>query len=61
MKVESVLKDSVHVFVNDMETNKKSGISDIDKPENYKELYGFSKEQIRKMYKDNEIYEIERN
>ena len=61
MKVESVLKDSVHVLINDMETNKTSGISDIDKPENYKELYGYSKEQIRKMYKDNEIYEIERN
>lgn len=61
MKVESVLKDSVHVLINDMETNKTSGINDIDKPENYKELYGYSKEQIRKMYKDNEIYEIERN
>ena len=61
MKVESVLKDSVHVFVNDMETNKTSGISDIDKPENYKELYGYSKEEIRKMYKDKEIYAIDRN
>ena len=61
MKVESVLKDSVHVLINDMETNKTSGINDIDKPENYKELYGYSKEQIRKMYKDKKIYEIERN
>lgn len=61
MKVESVLKDSLHVLVNDMETNKTSGINDIDKPENYKELYGYSKEEIRKMYKDKKIYEIERN
>lgn len=60
MKVETVLKDSLYVLVNDMETNKTSGINDIDKPENYKELYGYSLKEIRKMYKDNEIYEIDR-
>ena len=61
MKVESVLKDSLHVYVNEMEVSKQSGISDIDKPENYKELYGYSIEEIREMYKDKKIYEIDRN
>lgn len=60
MKVESVTKDSMHVFINDMETNKMSGISDIDKSDNYKELYSYSIEEIRKMYKTKEIYEINR-
>lgn len=60
MKVESVLKDSLHVFINKVETNKTTGIDDIDKPENYGELYGYSKAEIRKMYKDKEIYQINR-
>jgi hypothetical protein len=60
MKVEKVLKDSLHVFINKVETNKTSGINDIDKPENYSEIYGYSKAEIRKMYKDKEIYEINR-
>ena len=60
MKVESVLKDSLHVFINKVETNKTSGVDDIDKPENYSEIYGYSKAEIIKMYKDKEIYEINR-
>jgi len=60
MKVESILKDSLHVFINKVETNKTSGIDDIDKPENYSEIYGYSKAEIIKMYKDKEIYEINR-
>ena len=60
MKVEKVLKDSLHVFINKVETNKTSGINDIDKPENYSEIYGYSKAENRKMYKDKEIYEINR-
>ncbi len=61
MKVEKVLKDSLHVFLNEMETNKTSGIDDIDKPENYKNLYGYSIEEIRKMYQNKEIYAINRD
>lgn len=60
MKVESILKDSLHVFINKVETNKTSGVDDIDKPENYSEIYGYSKAEIIKMYKDKEIYEINR-
>jgi hypothetical protein len=48
-------------FLNVIETEKMTGIYDIDKSENYKEVYAFSIKQIRKMYKDDEIYEIERN
>ena len=60
MKIDSVLSDSIYFFVNDMETNKKSGISDIDKEKNYKELYGFSKVEIKEMFESEKIYEISR-
>lgn len=61
MKVEKILKDSLHVYLNEMETNKTSGIDDINKPENYKNLYGYSIDEIRKMYANKEIYEINRD
>lgn len=47
--------------MNEMQVEQSTGISKIDIEENYKEIYSFSKEQIRKMYKDKEIYEIERS
>jgi hypothetical protein len=61
MKVFEVKKDSLYVFMNEMQVEQSTGISKIDIEENYKEIYSFSKEQIRKMYKDKEIYEIERS
>jgi hypothetical protein len=61
MKIDSVLKDSIYFFVNEMEITKRSGISEIDKDENYKELYGFSKSKIKEMYTNEEIYEINRD
>lgn len=60
MKIESIKGDSLFFFINEMETNKKSGISDIDKASNYKEIYGYTKAEIKKMYTDEEIYEINR-
>ena len=47
MKLESIKGDSLFFFVNEMETNKKSGISDIDKASNYKAIYGYSKVEIK--------------
>jgi hypothetical protein len=61
MKIDSVLKDSIYFFVNEMEITKSSGISEIDIEENYKELYGFSKSKIKEMYTNEEIYEINRD
>ncbi len=61
MKVEKVFKDSVYAFVNEMETDKMTGVDDIDKAENYKEIYGYSKAQLVKLYNDKEIYQIDRN
>lgn len=61
MKVFEVKKDSLYVFMNEMKTDQMTGISEIDIEKNYKEIYSFSKEQIKKMYKDDEIYEIERS
>ena len=60
MKIESIKGDSLYFFINEMETNKKSGISDIDKASNYKEIYGYTKAEIKKMHTDEEIYEINR-
>jgi hypothetical protein len=61
MKVFEVKKDSLYVLMNEMQVDQSTGISKIDNEENYKEIYSFSKEQIKKMYKEDEIYEIERS
>lgn len=60
MKLQSIVEDSLFFYLNEMETNKKSGISDIDKAANYKVIYGYSKAEIKQLYTDKDIYEINR-
>ncbi|MCV9928074.1 zinc ribbon domain-containing protein [Flavobacterium sp. LS1R49] len=59
-KVNKVLKDSVYVFINNMETTGYSGIDKININENYNELRSFSKPELLKMYDQNIIYQIDR-
>lgn len=60
MKVSKVTSDSVYFLLNDMETNKKSGINDIDKATNYNDTDSYSKEELKQFYKEGVIYEINR-
>jgi hypothetical protein len=62
LKVAVVSADSVFVTPNEYETNKMSGISEIDKAENYgDQSYGISMSDLKKMHTENEIYDIDRD
>ena len=63
-KVIAIEKDSVFLVYNDYETNKKSGISDIDKDSNYslvEDPYGLTIANIKQLYEDEVIFKIERD
>lgn len=62
LKVISVSADSVFVSPNKYQTDKMSGIYKIDKAENYPdEAYGISRNDVKQMLSDNDIYDIDRN
>lgn len=62
LKVISVSSDSVFVSPNEYETNKMTGVYEIEKEENYADFsYGISKGDLKQMHTDNEIYAIDRN
>ena len=62
MKVTEVTGDSVYVLINDYETDKRSGISSINKNKNYTSAtFSFSKEEIINLYDDKTIFDIERD
>ena len=59
MKISSITEDSVFVRFNDYETNKKSGVKEINILANYSELnYGMSKEDVKKQYAEGKIYDV---
>ena len=60
-KIVGVTQDSVYVSPNEYETNKVTGVDDIDKEENYSdEIYGMARKDIDEMYQQGEIYDIHR-
>ena len=61
LKVNQVSKDSLVVFINEMEIDKKSEIDRIDLPENYKKSYSIPKKGIVKLYNEKQIYEVKRD
>lgn len=62
MKVTKVTADSVFVLYNDYEIDRKSSIGEIDLEKNYTiQVDGYSKEEIVNLYKDELIYEIDRD
>lgn len=61
MKVDQVLKDSVTVFINEMEIDLESDIDKIDLDKYYINKYNFSKKDLLKLYDKKEIYEVRRN
>jgi len=62
LKVIAVSADSVFVSPNEYETDKMSGVYKIDKEENYADFsYGISKDNLKQMHTDDDIYDIDRN
>jgi hypothetical protein len=59
-KVSKVFKDSLYVFANDLQTDRRTGIDEINTPAHYKELYAFARKEIETMQKDGRIYQIDR-
>jgi hypothetical protein len=61
-KIVGFENDSILISYNIYETNKMTGIHDIDKPENYDEedLYLLSKAELTKMYEEGTVYDIKR-
>lgn len=60
MKVNQISKDSVTVFVNEMEIDRKADIDKIDLDKYYKNTYNISKKDMLKLYNEEKIYEIKR-
>lgn len=61
MKIDQISKDSLIIFVNDMEIDSKSEIDKIDIAENYKKTYSISRKNMLKLYKEKTIYEVKRD
>ncbi|MFQ6603053.1 hypothetical protein [Flavobacterium sp. C3NV] len=61
MKVNQISKDSINVFLNEMEIDQKTSIYEIDIDENYKKQYIISKKDMLKLYNEKKIYEIKRD
>ncbi|MFA0964874.1 hypothetical protein AB9P05_23900 [Roseivirga sp. BDSF3-8] len=61
MKVSRVAGDSVYVFINEYVTNKKTGINEIDKPQNYVDFeVAYSKAEIQQKFIEKNIYDVNR-
>ena len=61
LKIKSVTQDSIFVIQNDYETDKKSGISSINKVKNYTATpYSIGKNEIKKLFNDGIFFDINR-
>lgn len=61
-KVAEITTDTLYIIPNEYIVNKMSGISKIDKAKNYGELmYAVSRDKLDSMFKNEEIFEIERD
>jgi hypothetical protein len=62
-KVVEVTKDSIYLMHNSFDIDQKYSTNEIDKAVNYdsENTEGFTLEEIKLLYKDETIYEIDRN
>lgn len=61
-KIMSVTKDSIYVIYNDYETDKISGVHQIDKDENYtSEEYSISKTNYIELFNNKEFLDVNRD
>ena len=61
IKINQISKDSLNVFVNDMEIDSKAYIDNIDIDKNYTKKSTISKNDMLKLYDEKKIYEVKRN
>lgn len=61
MKINKVKGDSVYVNLNNYETDKASGIYKLKEKGYSEEVLGLSKMDLREMFKEGNVYDIERN
>ncbi|TDP00175.1 zinc ribbon family protein [Flavobacterium sp. 245] len=61
VKISEVSKDSLTIFLNDMEIDNKTNIDKIDIDTNYKNKSNVSKKEMQKLYDESKIFEIKRN
>ncbi|UTW61596.1 zinc-ribbon domain-containing protein [bacterium SCSIO 12741] len=60
--VDRVDSDSVYVFENTMQVDKRSQLRKIDKPEYYPETtYGVSRQDVKDLFQDGTIFDIDRD
>lgn len=60
LKVNKIYNDSVSVFLNDIQVSNYDKVKDIDISRNYNKLRLFSKQELLKMFNENQIYQIDR-
>ena len=61
LKIAEITEDSIYLIPNEYVTNLKSGVTEIDTDANYGDLmYGYSRDEIERMFKDEEIYQVDR-
>lgn len=61
LKINQVSKDSLTVFLNDMEIGSKTEMDKIDIDKNYTKKSNISKKDMLKLYNEKKIYEVKRN
>ncbi|MCD0464733.1 zinc-ribbon domain-containing protein [Flavobacterium sp. ENC] len=61
IKINQVSKDSLTVFLNDMEIGSKTEMDKIDIDKNYTKKSNISKKDMLKLYNEKKIYEVKRN
>ena len=62
MKINKITTDSIFVIYNDVSIDKKSKTYKIDKPENYNtEFDGYSKTEIKSLFANGTIYDVDRD
>jgi hypothetical protein len=60
MKINQISKDSLNVFMNDMEINRQSDMYKIDVDTNYNSKLNIAKKDVLKLYSDKKIFEVKR-
>ena len=61
MKVDKVSKDSLIIFLNEMEIDLKTDVYKIDLAENYKKTYSISRKNMLNLYNEKKIFEVKRH
>ena len=59
-KVSAINEDSVYVFQNKIILKTYQGIDEIDEKENYLNVVGFQINELKEMFKSNQIYQVNR-